>query len=328
MVGAFGTDARVINRFPRKEFIMTFKRGWHIAAAILMWVATLLQGEMAKAGAPVITKDIEIAQVDGTPLHVDMAVPLPAPEGKMPVLFTIHGGGWKDGTHHNLGRLCGDMTSRGFIIVSIEYRPIPTSVWPAQLQDCLRAVRWMRANAAKYQADPDRFAAWGESAGAHLAACTAIYADDPAFADTGAFAGVSAKLQAVACGATPADVLYSETNHLNKGVRWNLETLLGGPPEKNEAAWKQATCALNARKDLPPFFLYHGDRDNVIPLAESEHFAAALRSAGVPAELIIVQGGGHDPFSAVDKTKPIEPDRAKLMNSIITFLETHLKPKA
>jgi len=307
---------------------MNFKRcEWPFAVAGLVWVVLLSFGNTAQAGAPVITKDIEIAQVDGKPLHVDMAVPSPAPAGKMPVVFSIHGGGWKDGTHHNFGRLYGDLIAKGFVVVSIEYRPIPASVWPAQLEDCLRAVRWMRANAAKYQADPDHFAAWGESAGAHLAACTAIYAEDPAFADQGALAGISAKLQAVVCGSTPADVLYSETNNLNKGVRWNLETLLGGPPEKRKAAWTQATCALNARKDLPPFFLYHGDRDNVIPVAESEHFADALKAVGVPVELVIVQGGGHDSFTPVDKTKPIQPDRITLLKDMVTFLETHLKSK-
>jgi len=305
---------------------MTFKPWkWPFAAATLVWIVLLFHGKTAQAGAPVITKDIEIAQVDGKPLHVDMAVPSPAPAGKMPVVFSIHGGGWKDGTHHNLGRLYRDLTGKGFIVVSIEYRPIPVSVWPAQLEDCLRAVRWMRANASNYQADPDRFAAWGESAGAHLAACTAIYAEDPAFADPGAFAGVSAKLQAVVCGSTPADVLYSEINNLNKGVRWNLETLMGGPPEKREAAWKQATCALHARKELPPFFLYHGDRDNVIPVAESEHFADALKAVGVPVELVIVKGGGHDSFTPVDKTKPIQPDGITLLNEMVTFLEAHLK---
>jgi acetyl esterase/lipase len=274
-----------------------------------------------------VTKGIEIAQVGNQALHVDMALPSQKSARPMPVVFTIHGGGWKDGTYHDLGRLVGPLTSKGFIVVGVEYRPIPGGKWPAQLEDCLRAVRWMRANAAKYSADPNHFGAWGESAGGHLATCVAIYGDDTRFADKGALAGVSAKLQAVAIGSPPNDILYSETNHLNKPYRWSVETMVGGTPEKNPEAWKEACPVLNVTKNLPPFFIYHGDHDSVVPLAESLHFVDALKKAGVPVEFITVVGGGHDSFSPADKTKPIQPDGLTLIKKAVAFLEKNLKGK-
>src|SRR6202012_4574115 len=85
----------------------------------------------------------------------------------------------------------------GYFLASIEYRLRPKYKWPAQIEDCKLAVRWLRANAAKYHIDPDRIGCWGHSAGGHLVACMGTM-DDPKLEGTGGYPGVSSKVQAVA----------------------------------------------------------------------------------------------------------------------------------
>ena len=259
-------------------------------------------------------------------MHVDIRRPISPQPKPMPVVFMMHSGRWKDGTYHNcFGR--SSLWTKGYTIVSIEYHPIPTARWPVQLQDCLRAVRWMRANAAKYNVDPNRFAVSGESAGAHLAACVVVYGDDPKYADKD-FPGVSAAVQAAVIGDGPLDILWSNRNHADEKLKWNVATLLGGSPEKNPEAWNEACMVLHVTKKLPPFFIWHGDKDNVIPIVEANHFVEALEKEGVPVEFIAVKGGGHDAFSPVDKAVPIEPGGNTILARMNVFLDKYLADPA
>jgi acetyl esterase/lipase len=243
----------------------------------------------------------------------------------MPAVFVMHAGGWLDGSYHNsFGR--GNLYSQGFAVVSIEYHAANKDArWPVQLQDCLRAIRWVRANASKYDIDPSHFAACGESAGAHLAACVAVYGDDPAFAAKSDHPEVSAGVQAVVLGDAPLDILTSETNHTNPKYKWNIENLLGGTPAQNPEAWYEACMVSHVSKSLPPFFIWHGDKDNVVPIDESVRFVDALNKTGVPVEYIPVKNGGHDAFTPMDKALPIEPDGKTLVEKMTQFLERHLK---
>ena len=267
-------------------------------------------------------KDIEIGLSGTTMMHVDMIRPTEPPASPMPVVFVMHSGGWKDGSYHNcIGR--GDMYKKGFVVVSIEYHPAGVNArWPMQLQDCLRAVRWMRTNAAKYHVDPNRFAAFGESAGAHLATCVAVYGDDPRFQESENYPGVSAKLQAVVLGDGPLDIISSNKNHTNPKLKWNIENLLGGTLEKKPDAWKEACMVLHVSKALPPFFIWHGEKDNVISIDEAIHFVDALKREGVPVEFIPVKNGGHDAFGS----KEADPGPNVVQDQMIAFLKKYLPP--
>ena len=271
-------------------------------------------------------KDIEVGLSGAQMMHVDMARPLHPPANPMPVVFTMHVGGWKDGSYHGcFGR--GGLYSKGYVLVSIEYHPAgPDARWPVQLRDCLRAVRWMRANAEKYHVDPDRFAAAGESAGAHLAACVGVYGGDPKFEEKENYPGVSARVQAVVLGDGPLDILTSNSNHTNPNLKWNVENLIGGTPEQKPGAWNEACMVLHVNKALPPFFIWHGEKDNVIPVGEALAFVETLKKEGVPVEFIPVKNGGHDAFTAADKTLPIEPDGISIVKRMTDFLDKHLKP--
>src|SRR5204863_10043821 len=93
---------------------------------------------------------------------------VPKSERPLPLVIWIHGGGWQAGNKANPPLL--GLTQKGFAVASINYRFSQHAVYPAQIQDCKAAVRFLRKNADKYHLDPDHFGAWGASAGGHLVA--------------------------------------------------------------------------------------------------------------------------------------------------------------
>jgi acetyl esterase/lipase len=268
-------------------------------------------------------KDIEIGLSGTQMMHVELIRPTHSPFNPVPVVFIIHAGGWV-GKNYAGGHGRGDLVAHGFAVVNIEYHPAgPGARWPVPLMDCLRAVRWMRANAAKYNVDARHFAVYGESAGAHLSACVAAYGDDPKFAEKENYPGVSAAVQAVVLGDGPMDILSTSKNHTGK-LEWNLENLLGGNPTKAPEAWNEACLILHVTKNLPPYFIWHGDKDQVIPIEGTIRFVQALQQAGVPVEFITVKGGRHDAFTPADKAVPIDPDGRTIVNRMVAFLKKNL----
>ena len=319
---------RPIFRIPSSAFLSALLSLCPLAQAVFAQQAPAparAAGTSTVQGNLEIIKDIEVGSSGAQMMHVDMMRPLHPPATPMPVVFTMHAGGWKDGSYHGgFGR--GSLCSSGYTIVSVEYHPAgPDARWPMQLQDCLRAIRWLRANAAKYQVDPDRFAAAGESAGAHLAACVAVYGDDPKFADKEYFPGVSARVQAAVLGDGPLDIITSNTRHTNPRLKWNVENLLGGTFEQKPDAWEEACMVRHITKTLPPFFIWHGEKDSVISIDEASAFVEALKKEGVPVEFIPVKNGGHDAFTPSDKSLPVDPDGITILKRMADFLDKYLK---
>ena len=126
-------------------------------------------------------KDIRYADGAGRRHLLDVYRPRP-PVERAPVLLQIHGGAWMVGTKDTQGRpLMQALTASGWVCVAINYRLSPRSKWPAQLEDCKLALRWIREHIAEHGGDPDRIVVTGGSAGAHLAAMTALTANEPAY---------------------------------------------------------------------------------------------------------------------------------------------------
>src|SRR2546430_5650620 len=131
---------------------------------------------MARAGTFTTIEVIEYANVDGTSLLMDLRVP--DDEALHPVIVYLHSGAWITGDR--TGGPAIREASRGFAVASIDYRLAPKYTWPAQIEDCKAAVRWLRANAARYRLDPKRIAVFGTSAGGPLAARPGTTPDPPA----------------------------------------------------------------------------------------------------------------------------------------------------
>jgi acetyl esterase/lipase len=246
--------------------------------------------------------------------------PAHAPTEKMPLVIWIHGGAWLAGGHENPAALF--LLEKGFAVASIQYRFSSHGIWPAQAHDCKAAVRFLRANAAKYNLDADRFAVGGESAGGHLAAFLGTSGDVAELEGDLGNAGVSSRVQAVVDLFGPTDLTLTGQQSgpgsmLDHDAPNSPESLLMGGPilERRELA-KTANPLTYVDKNDAPFLILHGDRDQVVPLAQSEILAKALGDAGVEVTMKALPGAGQGgpPFNA--------PENRQL---ITEFLTRHLQ---
>ena len=239
-------------------------------------------------------------------------------EGKLlPLIINIHGGAFRGGSKE-IG-VPVDYLALGYGLASINYRLSQHAIFPAQIEDCKAAVRWLRANAAKHNLDPDRFAAWGSSAGGHLAAMLGTTGDVKEF-EVGENLGVSSRVQAVVDYFGPTDFLQMDDHRLPRGQLHapadSPESLLvGGPIQENQEKTAKANPINYVTKNAPPFLICHGDRDPLVPHHQSELLEAALKKAGVTVTFYLAPGAGHGQFH-----DPRVPELTR------EFLAKYLKP--
>ena len=236
-------------------------------------------------------RDIEYAQPDGHSLKLDLFRPRSSTQ-PTPVIVFVHGGGWKNGSRKSGEKNAAWLTEAGFAIVSIDYRLTDVAQWPAQINDCYEAVRWVRRNSAKYNFDPDHVAAWGTSAGAHLAALMG----------TRRFSGlenVSSQVQAVCDWFGPSDLLTMPPNMLGNGrtetdiANSNGAKLLGATVKDIPAKAKDASVLHNVSAESCPFLIMHGSEDPGVPIDQSRRLHQKLQQAKVASQFHVVKGAGH-----------------------------------
>lgn len=247
---------------------------------------------------------------EGTIVHRDMAyvlngharqkldLYLPEKGGNLPLIINIHGGAFKGGSKDQGVPL--EFLNEGYAIASINYRLSQHAKFPAQIEDCKAAVRWLRAHAAEYRLDPNRFAAWGPSAGGHLAAMLGTTGDTQEF-DAGPHLDQSCRVQAVVDYFGPTDFLQMDAHRLPSGMLHDPANspeseLIGGAIQENKEKVSRANPITYVTRDDPPFLIVHGDQDPLVPHHQSELLEAALRQAGVPVTFYTVKGGGHGGF--------------------------------
>jgi acetyl esterase/lipase len=220
-------------------------------------------------------------------------------EGKnLPLIINVHGGAFRGGNKEMGVPL--DYLARGYAVASINYRLSQHAVFPAQIEDCKAAVRWLRTNAAKYGVDPGHFAAWGSSAGGHLAAMVGTTGDVKEF-EVGENLSVSSRVQAVVDYFGPTDFLQMDAHrtpngHLHAPANSPESQLIGGPIQENREKAARANPITYVTKSAPPFLICHGDHDPLVPHHQSELLEAALMKAGVPVTFYTVKGAGHGGF--------------------------------
>ena len=220
-------------------------------------------------------------------------------EGKdLPLIINIHGGAWMGGSKEWGAPL--EYLERGYAVASINYRLSQHAIFPAQIEDCKAAVRWLRAHASEYRLDPNRFAAIGSSAGGHLAAMLGTTGDVREF-EVGENLGVSSRVQAVVDNFGPTDFLQMDAHRLPNGMVHDTpdspeSQLVGGPIQDNKEKVSRANPITYVTKNSPPFLICHGDSDPPVPHHQSELLVAALKKVGVPVTFYTVKGGGHGGF--------------------------------
>ena len=274
---------------------------------------------LAQSSPPqiVILHDVVTGQGGGRDLHAEIAYPADKP-GALPAVIYIHGGGWSGGSHKQ-GPI-QDIARAGFFAASIEYRLSGEAKWPAQIQDCKLAVRWLRANAAKYHVNPNRIGVWGDSAGGHLVACLGTMADVKDYEGDGGWPGVSSAVQAVVDYYGPTDLTRPD---IYSDFAIKVSTALFGCAYKdNPAIWKSGSPFFYVKAGDPPTLIVQGDSDAIVPMAQSTIFDDALTKAGVPHQLIIVKNANHGFAPLPGKT--ITPTSADIGNATLAFLDKYL----
>jgi acetyl esterase/lipase len=260
-------------------------------------------------------RDLTYATVDGDrKLQLDLYVPEKA-EGQLPLVIWIHGGGWRGGTKN----VCpaAPFAMRGYVVASVEYRLSDVAKFPAQIEDCKAAIRWLRANADRYHIDPAKVGVWGGSAGGHLVALLGTAGDHKSW-DVGEHTDQSSRVQAVCDFFGPADLGHMPDDQA-KRADGAVALLLGGSVADKRDAARAASPITYVSKDDPPFLICHGTEDRLVPLAQSEKFHDALKDAGVTAKLVKVQGGGHG-FRGES-----EPSPAEVQQIVRRFFDANLK---
>ena len=236
-----------------------------------------------------VERDIVYQRVGDKALLLDLYRP-ESSKAKLPVIVWVHGGGWKNGSKNRCPAVW--LASHGYAIASINYRLTHEAQWPAQIDDCRAAVRWLRRHANDRQLDEASIAAWGSSAGGHLVALMGTLA--PA-----ADKKVSSRVQAVCDWFGPTDLLTMPPNNVGNGrteqdvANSNGAKLLGATVREIPELAKRASAFYQVSKGDPPFLIMHGDKDPGVPISQSERLHKRLLSHGVDSTLHVVKGAGH-----------------------------------
>ena len=244
---------------------------------------------MTTDATPVLRDVVFAERIGYRPLTLDLHRPAGGPA---PVIVFVHGGGWRLGSRRMFtpglteDESFGRIVRAGFAVASIDYRLSGEARFPAPVDDVVDAVARVRADGDQWGVQPDRVVLWGESSGAHLAALAAMRPGTD-------LAGVidwygPADLTALGRHLHPDDPLRFDAD---PGTR--EAGLLGGPVRDRQEEARRASPALQARRDLPPFHIAHGEADDLIPIAQSEALAGALAWQGVDVEFDRVPGAGH-----------------------------------
>ena len=213
------------------------------------------------------------------PLELDLWLPAVG-DAPSPVVVFLHGGGWRLGSRHSAGPAYAkadpgpfeQFAQAGIAVASIDYRLSGEAVWPAQLHDAKAAVRWLRARAAELTIDPRRIAAWGESAGGHLAELLGLTIDDPALEGEVGVVGPASSVVSVAAWYAPSDIGAVATDLGNDPMdpASREAQLLGAAAPMVPELAAQASPISHVSPAAPPFLLLHGDADRMVPGIQSE----------------------------------------------------------
>jgi acetyl esterase/lipase len=230
-------------------------------------------------------------------LLLDVLRPRQRPERPMPALVWIYGGAWRAGDKESgIPRLL-PYAQRGCFCVSIEYRLSQEAIFPAQIEDCKCAIRFLHAQAVRFGLDPDRIGVWGPSAGGHLAALIGTAPDRFELEGKGGWPYYSSRVQAVCDWFGPTDLLQMDAggSEMEHDAPDSPESqLIGAPIQERPDLVARVNPITYVTGDEPPFLIMHGDRDPLVPHHQSVLLYEALTRAGVrEVTLHTLKGAGH-----------------------------------
>jgi acetyl esterase/lipase len=292
-------------------------------------VVMLLAAASVADGQPVTTKlpeqitvhpNLEYVPGGHAQQRLDLYLP-PKANKPLPLIVWIHGGAWFGGSKDD-GVPALPLVGAGYAVASINYRLSQHAVFPAQIEDCKAAIRWLRANAKTYNLDPDRLGVWGASAGGHLAALLGTSAAVAELEGAGGNSHRSSRVQAVVDFFGPTDFLQMDDHAVpGAGLKHDPPSspesrLIGGAIQQNAEKSQRANPVKYVRKDAPPFLIVHGEQDPLVPCHQSELLFEGLTAAGNDVTFYKIAGAGHGgPQFNSDMMRA----------AVHAFFDTHLK---
>jgi len=243
--------------------------------------------------------------------RADLYFPLQmATNARLPAVVIIHGGGWRGGRRDakreiNIG---STLARNGYVGMSIDYMlsDQKQAVWPTNLWDCKRAVRWLRKNSARLGIDPERIGVIGGSAGGHLAAMVALTRPEDGLEPPAPDSDISSAVKCCVGMYGIADL----------GAYHDV-TMLGKTFAEAPGLYRLASPVTYVRSNSPPFLILHGTADTTVKHEQSELLAARLKQAGVEHQLVLIPGAPH--------TFDLQPPQRDLRPVVLEFLNAHLK---
>lgn len=239
--------------------------------------------------------DIEYSQTPHGPQHLHLFLPdaekITTP---LPVVVWFVGGGWQNCEYKKAPTW---LVEHGFAVISVQYRVTSIAPGPACIHDAKAALRWVRAQTARYPFDPRRVGVWGSSAGAHLTLLLALTPGHPQLEGDGGYPEYSSAVSSFCCYASPTDLVQLadagfklETPRLREAV----EDLLGGPIAQRLDMARLFSPIRYVSANCPPGFIIHGTKDVIVPYQDSTRLHGLLKAAGAPdVSLLLLENLGH-----------------------------------
>jgi acetyl esterase/lipase len=199
-----------------------------------------------------------------------------------PCVIVLHGGGWYSGNRQESTWFDHRLAQLGYAVAAIDYRLAPAATWPAQRDDVVAAVAFLRAQAAELGIDPQRLVLLGRSAGGQLALATAYGQRDSGIRGVIAFYA-------------PSDLAgpFDAGSRSDVQIRKMIERFMGGTPAEIPAAYQSASAQRLAVAGATPTLLLHGELDSLVSSSESELLGEKLGSLGVPHAVVLLPWATH-----------------------------------
>ncbi len=262
----------------------------------IVFVAASLQHEPTIMAQPQFAPSLKNVAYDDADKAQTLDVYQTKSEKPAPVMVYIHGGGWRGGSKNHIPGWLKQGVEQGlFSVVAVEYRFTDVDPHPAQVNDCVRAIQFVRLNAEKWNLNPNRIGVTGGSAGGHLTLWVALHDDAANPKSEDPVERESSRVNCAISFAGPTDwSLLSEMEHKHPAYRQLLGYAPRTPADEMKQAAKEDVSPISfVSKDDPPVMQVHGDHDDIVPIEHAKRMDQKLQEADVKSELLIIPGGNH-----------------------------------
>jgi acetyl esterase/lipase len=267
-----------------------------------------------------VISDVQYCTGGGEPLLMDVFIPEQRLRAPTPAVLWLHGGGWERGDKNGSSG-AELLAAQGFVTASIFYRLSGDWPFPADIEDCKCAIRYLRANAAKYDIDASRIGIAGASAGGQLAMLVALAGKDAGLEGTGGWPEVSSNVQAVSSWYGPTDFTVGAAEFDHHSGRAVVK-LFRGTLEEKPQEYRHASPITYVNASSPPLLLVQGEKDDMVPFDQALRMKERYESAGATIEFIAAKNAGHDFKEAGDG--PLSPSIEEIHQRTIDFFKKYL----